>query len=334
MTIDEMSVASVGEVHLIVDSYEVAGNTNIITEEILYEKFRHSVTTVEEMIDCLSHLHKLDIWLGIKLYIHDYRKVLKRGPDGAWAINRSDLYCAEHRQAYLGAISAGKDHSFYLDGSLRLGDEDAVREWIDACSVGLWSEPELTTESAKELAKAMSEQWQEAERKSLETLRRTLGDEAADKLLKEGKIVVKSANGREYVIMDSGNVYGPLHNGSARRICVEVKGEESLPRYDRVLAKYIVIRDHPEQIETLDEGHEPESERPILEDIIARVQAHLNQLEERRSEMNLKIIMTNTPMEERYRLEDERRIIERQIALLEGELVDLEYMLEGRSRRG
>ena len=168
-------------------------------------------------------------------------------------MNRSDLYDVEHRQAYLGVISAGEDRFYYLDGSLKLGDEDAVTEWIEACSVGLWSEPELTAARAKELARVISERRQEAESKSLETLRRTLGDEVADRLLRERKIAVRSAGGREYVITDSGEVHCPLGDGTMEPLCVEVGGEESLPKYDRVLAKYLVIRDHPEQIETLRE---------------------------------------------------------------------------------
>jgi len=333
MTIDEMTIVSAGEAHLLVDSAEAVGISNI-TEDSVIEKFRHSVITVEEMFGCLLHLYKLDVWLGVKLYIHDYRKVLKKGPDGAWAMNRSDLYDIEHRQACLGVISAGKDRSYYLDGSLRLGDEEAVEEWIDACSVGLWSEPELTTERAKELAKAISGQRMEAEGKSLATLRRTLGDEVADKLLKEGKIAVKSANGREYVITDSGEVFCDPYDEGMDRICVEVKDEESLPKYDRVLAKYLVIRDHPEQIETLQGRGDPDRDGSILGDVIARVHANVEQLERRLSEINLNIIMTDTPMEERRRLENERRTVERQVALLEGELDDLESMFEGLRRRG
>jgi len=324
-------VVSAGEAHLLVDSAEAAGIGNI-TEDGVIEKFQHPVITVKEMFGCLLHLHKLDVWLGVKLYIHDYDRVLKRGPDGAWAMNRSDLYDIEHRQAYLGVISAGKDRSYYLDGSLRLGDEEAVEEWIDACSVGLWSEPELTTERAKELAKAISGQRQDAERRSLDTLMCTLGDEMADQLLKERKITVKSANGKEYVITDSGEVLSSLHEGAMESICVHVKDEESLPKYDRVLAKYLVIRDHPEQIETLRGRGDPDRDGSILRDVTARVHAKVELLERGLSEINLNIIRTDTPMEERRRLEQERRIVQMQIELLKEELYDLENMLEGRRR--
>lgn len=35
-------------------------------------------------------------------------------------------------------------------------------------------------------------------------------------------------------------------------MCVEVDTDDELPIYDEILAKYLVIRDHPEQIETLE----------------------------------------------------------------------------------
>lgn len=83
-----------------------------------------------------------------------------------------------------------------------------------------------------------------AERRSFETLNRILGGELAERLLRERRIIVKSADGREYEITDSGKVYAVLGG----RICVQIEGEEVLPKYDVVLAKYLALRDRPDLV--------------------------------------------------------------------------------------
>ncbi len=132
-------------------------------------------------------------------------------------------------------------------------DDKALDRWLDACLNRAWEDWSFDRDQATELARLIATDMREAERKSLETLRRTLGDELADRLLREKQIAVRSRNGGEYTITDSGKVF---ETSSRAYVCVEVAGGGRLPKYDRVLAKYLVIRDHPEQIETLGETRE------------------------------------------------------------------------------
>ena len=71
-----------------------------------------------------------------------------------------------------------------------------------------------------------------------------MGEEAASQVLENGRITVKSADGREYMITDSGKVYS-LDTGERMR----EGGRGGKPAEVRsVLAKYLVIRDHPDWI--------------------------------------------------------------------------------------
>ena len=151
-------------------------------------------------------------------------------------------------------------------------DDKALEGWLYACVNQVWKDWSFDQERATELAKLIVTDLREAERRSLETLRRTLGDEVADRLLREKQIAVRSRNGGEYTITDSGEVF---ETSSGIRVCVEVDGGRGLPRYDRVLAKYLVIRDHPEQIETLGRTSSLEMEREGLREEIAELEEHL-----------------------------------------------------------
>jgi len=155
--------------------------------------------------------------------------------------------------------------------------EKTLWKWLDTCMDRAWEDWTFDQERATELARLVEADLREAERRSLETLRRTLGDEVVNQLLRERRITVRSRNGGEYTITDSGWVL----TSSGRHVCVEVAGEGRLPRYDVVLAKYLVIRDHPEQIETLGETSPLERERERLRGEIAALQAELATLKGR-----------------------------------------------------
>jgi hypothetical protein len=79
---------------------------------------------------------------------------------------------------------------------------------------------------------------------------------------------VDSANGRKYRITHDGEVFDVA---TGRSVCVMVDEEGELPIYDDILAKYLVIRDHPEQIETLEPEENAFREVPgnLLKDICA-----------------------------------------------------------------
>jgi len=161
-----------------------------------------------------------------------------------------------------------------LFNGMELGEEGFWR-WLDACMDRVWEDWTFDRGRATELAKLVAADRREIERKSLETLRRTLGEEVAERLLRKGEITVKSSNGKEYVITERGEVFETPWEGGKRSVCVQVAGEHRLPKYDRVLAKYLVIRDHPEQIETLGGGSPLEMERERLRGEIAALKEHL-----------------------------------------------------------
>jgi hypothetical protein len=197
----------------------------------------------------------------LKIYIHDFfvqpSKIVNfdRLMEKGSKISEVPFY----RCAYIGALSAGTDRSYVLNSKIKFDDDEVLGRWLRACVDFMWVRPAFTQTSAEKLAEAVVEYMRGARLRSLETLRLALGNEAAERLLSEGHITVKSSNGREYLIDTTGEVFDA---SSGDYVCVEVRNEEWLPRYDVVLAKYLVIRDHPEQISTL--GESPESERQRL----------------------------------------------------------------------
>lgn len=199
----------------------------------------------------LGSLAQAKMNADLKLYVHRVRKVLKRNPSLADLKGGSEgIYEREHRKVELGTFQVRKSRIFFNGVELR---GDALEEWLKACLQGIWRDASFAPERATELARLIDAHLREAERKSLETLRRTLGDEAAEQLLRDGKITVRPPSGEEYVITDSAEVFRRSPGGGMNHICVQVDGEKDLPKYDRVLAKYLVIRDNPEQIQH-DEG--------------------------------------------------------------------------------
>lgn len=233
----------VGEVHLVT---MVSGDQ--VPSDVLEERVGFQVMDPFELLEVLGSLELLNVKVKLKLHIHDFRTVVKPGLAPSDLENGLDgMYELEHRSAYLGAIELRGSQIFLGGAELEAG---TLRRWIDACSTELWRGPELTPARAAQLAELITTYMREAERRSLETLRRTLGDEVTDQLLREGKIRVKSANGMEYVITDSGEVsYYSQTRDRLVNVCVQVEGGKNLPKYDRVLAKYLVLRDHPEQID-------------------------------------------------------------------------------------
>lgn len=227
----------------------------------------------------LALLKWLEVNAKLRLYLHSFRTALR------WNLSPADLeregleglYGREHRSVCAGTLDVRGSRVFL--GSTEL-TEEAFRRWLEVCSTEFWREPErVTPKRVAELAKLISDHLAAVERKSLETLKRTLGDGVADQLLRAGKVCVRSANGREYVITDSGEVFAVRARDKMSPVCVHVEREGRLPRYDVVLAKYLVIRDHPEQIETRYPRRELEREREILQAQIAELQGRLARLE-------------------------------------------------------
>lgn len=166
-------------------------------------------------------------------------------------------------KVYAGNLKKEKG-MYYLNNTIPLGGHiSLIEKWLKACYAHLAGTPrylrndpdfplldnitELTQKDAERLAEIVKDHYRNglpSERKSLELILETLGDGALDQLKNEKRLVVKSRNGRTYIIRDDGEV-----SESGRRCCVKVEG--NLPRYDIVLAKYLAIRDRPETITTL-----------------------------------------------------------------------------------
>lgn len=179
----------------------------------------------------------------LRLYMEGFRKRLRRNPSpGHLEKGVEGLFEQEHRSLPLGVLEV-RDGKFFL-GNFEVGWKE-LEEWIKVCVQGFW---ELTPERAWELAELLLSSKREAEERALRTLRSVLGEELTEKLLGEGKILVKAANGREYLLTKRGEVLSP---DGRERFCVQVRDGEKLPIYDLVLAKYLAIRDRPESISTL-----------------------------------------------------------------------------------
>ena len=188
----------------------------------------------------------------LRIYMHDFsmrplrrvdlERIRLEGPKSM----RSPAY----RCALLGSIRA-ENGGYLLNGRIRLGDREALGRWLEACLYSLWVEPALTPDIAESLAEAVADFVRESRRRAAETLRRALGERAAEELRRKGCLTLKSRNGRVYRIDAFGRVFDVL---AGRPVCVVVDGEAELPPEDRVLAKYLVVRDHPEQVTTLQEA--------------------------------------------------------------------------------
>ncbi len=168
-------------------------------------------------------------------------------------------------KVYAGSLKNEKGR-YYLNNTILFdGGILMVEKWLNACYAHLAGTPKhlrndldfpalenitgLTQKDAERLAEIVIDHYRNglpSERRSLELIRETLGDNALDQLKNEKRLVVKSRNGRNYNIRDDGEV---SDSETGRRCCVIVDG--NLPRYDIILAKYLAIRDRPETIKTL-----------------------------------------------------------------------------------
>lgn len=155
----------------------------------------------------------------------------------------------------------------YLNNTILLGDYNwIIEKWLRACYAHLVGTPkylrndpdfpllenitELTQKDAEKLADIVIDHYRNglpSERKSLEHIRETLGNDAFTQLKNEKRLMVKSSNGRNYIIDEYGEV---SEDDSGKRCCVNVGG--NLSKYDRILAKYLIIKDKPETIEVLE----------------------------------------------------------------------------------
>lgn len=224
-------VEEVGEIHL----YGPGGPR--------YFRDGREYHSVGELQYFLEGLRKARMEGRLRLYVEGFRRRLKRNPSPEdLERGMEGLFELEHRSLPIGILEV-------RDGRIFLGDFEVdwreLEGWIRVCLLGFW---ELTPERAWELARFILSSKKEAEERALRTLREVLGEELTEKLLSEGKILVKAANGREYLLTKNGEVLSP---DGRERFCVQVKGGEKLPTYDLVLAKYLAIRDRPESISTL-----------------------------------------------------------------------------------
>jgi hypothetical protein len=152
--------------------------------------------------------------------------------------------------------------------------------WLRECWKRLREKGGLTEREAKRIFDGLADEIGRAESRSLELLRSTVGSEAVDQFLRLGYLIVNSANGRKYRITHDGEVFDVA---TGRSVCVMVDEEGELPIYDDILAKYLVIRDHPEQIETLEPEENAFREVPgnLLKEICARAGIGMGELLER-----------------------------------------------------
>jgi len=217
--------------------------------------------------------------IRVRLYLHDVRRVPKEKLSlSARSAGLQGLYKYQHFSACL-----GKTRSELLEGLWYWNKSMTSKYfgcWLRECWKRLREKGSLTEKEAKRISDGLAKEIGQAERRSLELLRSTVGSEAADQFLKLGHLIVDSANGRKYRITHDGEVFDVA---TGRSVCVMVDDEGELPLYDDILAKYLVIRDHPEQIETLEPEENEFREVPgnLLKEICARAGIGMGELLER-----------------------------------------------------
>jgi hypothetical protein len=119
-----------------------------------------------------------------------------------------------------------------------------LANWIQRCT-DLHRRGELDERHARGLLEAKRRAWKRA----VDNLKRALGTELAEHLMRNGEIEFRSRDGRTYRITKSGEVFvRDERSGAWRGVCVEVAGERILPVPEVVLSKYLVLRDRPEQV--------------------------------------------------------------------------------------
>ena len=222
----------------------------------------------------LLTLSTLKLEADLEVYMHILRDRVKKDlPPNPQELE--ELYEMTYQRVKLGRIQIGGGR-ILLNG-LEVGEELLMR-WLEQCLTACWRDPNLTLERGAELAELLANLLHRAEARSLETLRRVLGEEAARQLLERGELPVRTPSGEEYVVTSSAEVYRRLPGGERSPVCVQVEGGENLPRYDLVLAKYLTLRDHPELIGAggmADWRRRLEAERRGLEEALSDLRREL-----------------------------------------------------------
>lgn len=259
---------------------EALGREEELDIEELTSDRRFRTRRLPEYIDILK---QANLSADVRLHVHRLRRAVKRTPSLADLEGGLEgVYERKYHQVCLGKFQLRGSRVFFNGVELCA---EALEKWLKVCLHAVWNDDSFNSERATELARLIGTHLREAELRSLGTLRRTLGDDAAEQLVRDGKVTVRTPSGEEYVITDSARVYRRSPSGRLRHVCVGVRGEEDLPKYDRVLAKYLVIRDHPEQIDTLRDRRALEREREMLSREIERLHERLSELEHRRMQM-------------------------------------------------
>lgn len=257
--------------------------------------FYHNHPLVDQLFVFLDPMLDSGMNCRLKLQFHSFKKVIKRKISPA-DLQRglNGMYRFERRQIHFVTLEV-RGSKVVLGGVEQ--KRRALDKWLRACTSEMWN-GRLTPKRAGELAKIIGWHVLEAERRSLKTLRRALGNGLTDRLLKRGEIQVRSANGREYVITKSSRVFSILQDGERRPVCVRVDGEEELPEYDRVIAKYLVIRDHPERIHTLGERAGLVGEMEVVHEEISHLREGFQRFEGRLGGAEREIIAIKTQIGE------------------------------------
>jgi hypothetical protein len=217
----------------------------VLREEEELKKFTKGCTDWKRRLPQYLHtLRTLKLEADFEIYVHVLKHMVKKDFT-AGLQELGELYEAVYQKARLGRVQIRGERVF-LNG-LEVGEEILTR-WLEQCLIACWRDPNLTPERGAQLAGLLADFLRRAEERSLETLRKVLGEEAARQLLEKGELPVRTPSGEEYVVTSSAEVYRRLPGGERSPVCVQVEGGENLPRYDLVLAKYLTLRDHPELI--------------------------------------------------------------------------------------
>lgn len=122
----------------------------------------------------------------------------------------------------------------------------ARRLWLTSPDLSHWEEfvERHMPEEAELIRERMRFLEGSAHRRSRRLIAELLGEEALGRLEEEGCLIVRSKNGKRYMVNDRGSVFCV---GDGGRVCVSL-GASRIPDYDRVLTLYITLRDRPELV--------------------------------------------------------------------------------------
>jgi hypothetical protein len=200
-------------------------------------------------------------WLRVKRNLDEGRT---RGLDG--------LYEKEIRSVSLGTLDFRNGKCFLHGVEIPMSIVGKVfKEWVGACLVEVLNS-EFSVARARDLARAVATFHIHSHLRSQELFRRVVGENAVERFLRERRLRFKSVDGNEYEIEESGDVFR-IDAGKRTPVCVHVAGENRLPVYDRVVALYLALRDHPEVLSPhliVVEGHRREEDPWVAEGVVTR----------------------------------------------------------------